>query len=66
MPKGYLIAELEVTNPAGYEEYRHEVPAVLAAYGARYIVRGGNATQLEGPGVLPAAWLLSSSTASSG
>jgi uncharacterized protein (DUF1330 family) len=46
MPKGYLIAELEVTNPAGFEQYRREV---LAAYGARYVVRGGDATQLEGP-----------------
>ncbi len=50
MPKGYLIAELEVTNPAGFEEYRRLVPAVLAAYGARYVVRGGDATQLEGTG----------------
>ena len=50
MPKGYLIAELEITNPEGYEEYRRKAPAVLAAYGARYVVRAGDARKLDGPG----------------
>ena len=51
MPKGYLIAELEVTNMAGYEEYRRQVPATIAAYGGRYVVRAGEATLLEGSDV---------------
>jgi len=50
MPKGYLIGEIEVTNMAGYEEYRREVPATIAAYGGRYVVRAGEATLLEGSG----------------
>jgi uncharacterized protein (DUF1330 family) len=36
----YLIAEVEVTNPEGFEDYRAKVPAVIAAYGGRYLVRG--------------------------
>ena len=50
MPKGYLVGELEVTNPAGYEEYRLKVPAIIAAFGGRYVVRGGAATRVEGAG----------------
>lgn len=50
MPKGYLIAELEITNMAGYEEYRRQVPATIAAYGGRYVVRAGAAKLLEGNG----------------
>ena len=50
MPKGYLIAELEVTNAEGYQEYREKVPATIAAYGGRYVVRAGEANLLEGSG----------------
>lgn len=45
---GYLIANIEVTDPAGFEEYRQKVPAVIAQFGGRYIVRGGDARTLEG------------------
>lgn len=48
MPKGYLIAELEVTNADGYDVYRQQVPAVIAAHGGRYVVRAGEARLLEG------------------
>lgn len=44
----YLIAEVEVTDPAGYEEYKRRVPASLAAYGGRFVVRGGACDTLEG------------------
>ena len=46
----YLIADIEVTNPEGFEEYRAKVPAVIAAYGGRYLVRGGACEVLEGGG----------------
>jgi hypothetical protein len=39
----YFIAELEVTNPAGYEPYRAAVPATIAQYGGRYLTRGAAA-----------------------
>ena len=44
----YLIADVEVTHPEAYEEYRAKVPAVIAAYGGRYLVRGGACEVLEG------------------
>jgi uncharacterized protein (DUF1330 family) len=44
----YLIADIEVTDPVGYEEYKERVPAVIAAHGGRYLVRGGASEVLEG------------------
>jgi uncharacterized protein (DUF1330 family) len=44
----YFIAELEVTNPAGYEPYRAAVPATIAQYGGRYLTRGAAAELVEG------------------
>ena len=44
----YVIGEIEVTDPAVYEEYRKRVPAVIAQYGGRYLVRGGKVEPLEG------------------
>ena len=44
----YLLADLVVTDPAGFEDYRAQVPAVIAAYGGRYLVRGGTCEVLEG------------------
>jgi uncharacterized protein (DUF1330 family) len=44
----YFIVDVEVTDPAGFEEYRQLVPATIAQYGGRYLVRGGAAEQLEG------------------
>jgi uncharacterized protein (DUF1330 family) len=46
----YVIANIEVTDPKAYEEYRSRVPAIIAAYGGRYLVRGGQFEQLEGDG----------------
>ena len=43
----YVIAELDITDPAAYEEYRQRVPAVIAKYGGKYIVRGGAVESLE-------------------
>ena len=50
MAKGYLVGELVVTNPAGYEEYRRQVPAIIAAHQGRYVIRAGDATRVEGEG----------------
>jgi uncharacterized protein (DUF1330 family) len=44
----YIIAQVEVTDPATFAQYRAQVPAVLAAYGGRYLVRGGQTETLEG------------------
>lgn len=45
---GYVIAEVEVTDPVLFEQYRAGVPATVAAHGGRYIVRGGAVTRMEG------------------
>ena len=44
----YIIAEVEVTNPAGYETYRPLAGASVAQYGGRFVVRGGKAELVEG------------------
>ncbi len=50
MPKGYIYAELEVTDPALFETYRPLAAASIAAFGGRYAVRGGEPKVLEGSG----------------
>ena len=44
----YVIAEIDISDPAAYEDYRRQVPAVIARYGGKYIVRGGKVEPLEG------------------
>jgi uncharacterized protein (DUF1330 family) len=44
----YVIAEVEVTDPAAYEEYRKLVPPTIAQYGGRFLVRGGQVETKEG------------------
>jgi uncharacterized protein (DUF1330 family) len=44
----YVIADVEVLDATGYEEYRQKVPATITAYGGRYLARGGATEVLEG------------------
>jgi uncharacterized protein (DUF1330 family) len=44
----YVIAEIEITDPEGYKAYTTVVPATIAQYGGRFLVRGGAAEVLEG------------------
>lgn len=44
----YLFANVEVTDAAGYEQYRQRVTATIEAFGGRYLVRGGATDVLEG------------------
>ncbi len=46
--KGYVIAEVEVTDPTLFEQYRAGVPPTVSAHGGRYLVRGGAITPAEG------------------
>ena len=46
--KGYMVAQLEVEDPAQFEGYRDKVPAVIARFGGRYLIRGGEIAPLEG------------------
>jgi uncharacterized protein (DUF1330 family) len=58
MPKGYIYAELEVTDPALFETYRPLAAASIAEFGGRYAVRGGDPKVLEGSGTPPRSVLL--------
>ncbi len=44
----YVFLEIEVTDPETYEAYKKLSPAAVAAYGGKYLVRGGTAEVLEG------------------
>jgi len=44
----YIVAEIDVTNPAGYESYRPLAGASVAQYGGKFLVRGGKAELIEG------------------
>lgn len=44
----YILADVEVTDPAGYEPYRPLAAASIARFGGRFLVRGGAAELLEG------------------
>jgi len=45
----YLIAHVDVRDPAHYREYMLHTPRIVAQYGGRFIVRGGRTETLEGP-----------------
>ncbi|HEV3119851.1 MAG TPA: DUF1330 domain-containing protein [Gemmataceae bacterium] len=44
----YIIVDVQITDPEAYERYKAAVPATLAAYGGKFVVRGGRAETLEG------------------
>jgi uncharacterized protein (DUF1330 family) len=44
----YVIAEVNVTDPDLFGEYRKLVPATLEKYGGRFVVRGGATETKEG------------------
>jgi uncharacterized protein (DUF1330 family) len=44
----YVIVNIDVTDPAPYEEYKRLAPPSIAAHGGRYLARGGAVHVLEG------------------
>jgi len=44
----YVIAEVDVQDAALFEEYRKIVPATIAKYDGKYVVRGGACDSKEG------------------
>ena len=44
----YVIADVEVTDPELFAEYRELVEPTVNAYGGKYIARGGTTEVLEG------------------
>ena len=44
----YIIVEIEITDPIGYEDYKKQAADTVHKYGGKYIVRGGKTEVLEG------------------
>jgi uncharacterized protein (DUF1330 family) len=44
----YVIVEIDILDPIGYEEYKKQAAATVHQYGGKYIVRGGKTEVLEG------------------
>lgn len=44
----YIIAEVDVQDAELFEKYKQLVPPTVAAYGGRFVVRGGAVERLEG------------------
>jgi uncharacterized protein (DUF1330 family) len=47
-PPAYVIAEVEVTDPATLQKYGEKAPGIVAAFNGHYVVRGGKTQALEG------------------
>jgi uncharacterized protein (DUF1330 family) len=43
-----IIVDIEVLDPVRYEDYKRLASAAIAAYGGRYLVRGGKSDVLDG------------------
>ena len=48
MPPGYVIAEVDVTDPATMQKYGEKVPETLAPFNHQYLVRSSKIQTLEG------------------
>ena len=47
-PPGYVIAEVEVTDPTTLQKYGDKAPQIVASFNGHYVVRGGDVQALEG------------------
>jgi len=45
---GYVIAEVDVTDPATFQKYAEKAPGTVAASYGHYIIRGGKSISIEG------------------
>jgi uncharacterized protein (DUF1330 family) len=44
----YVVVEIAVHDAQTYERYKQLAPPAIAAYGGRYLARGGTTEALEG------------------
>ncbi len=45
---GFVIAEVDVQDPATFQKYAEKVPGTLAPFNGHYLIRGGKTLSLEG------------------
>lgn len=48
MTAAYIIVDMQITDPAQYQQYMAAAPAAVAAAGGEYLVRGGRFEVMEG------------------
>ena len=46
--KGYVIAEITVTDAEAYKQYAQAAAPIVTKFGGHYLVRGGQTVALEG------------------
>ena len=44
----YIIADVDITDPLKYEDYKKLTPAAIAKHGGKFVARGGQTATLEG------------------
>jgi uncharacterized protein (DUF1330 family) len=44
----YVIVEIDIHDPSVYEDYKKAAPSSIAAFGGKYLARGGACEILEG------------------
>ena len=44
----FVIVDITITDPVGYQEYKQLAESTVTAFGGRYLARGGHAETLEG------------------
>lgn len=44
----FIVVQIAVEDPIAYQRYKELAPPSIAAYGGRYVVRGGQSEVLEG------------------
>ncbi len=45
---GYIVADIEITDPDEYQKYARQTAATLERYGGKFLVRGGQPETVEG------------------
>jgi uncharacterized protein (DUF1330 family) len=48
-PSVYVVAEIEVTDPATYQTYVDRNGALVQSFGGRFLARGGKTEAIAGP-----------------
>lgn len=48
MAKAYLIGQYSITNLESFKIYRDQVAKIIKSYGGKFLVRGAQATVIEG------------------
>jgi uncharacterized protein (DUF1330 family) len=58
MAAGYVVVEMNISDPERYKAYMAAAPATIAAAGGEYLVRGGKSEPLEGDWIPPRVAIL--------